>query len=192
MASQTLNTSWPLIPCCRYRRSTAYTGDVVIIGNRRFRCQIWAAGGTPAYCYRSNTRPNGASLVSGAAHYDEVASVFDNTHGYGYCASPNPSENEPQSYCKLARMSSSWASFIHDLDPNSFRLGDTVTPLRPMYDNADRRNLAWYAEVSVLAYAEPDTFRSKDISTLISSLYLPHPSHCLNAERHELGPTIRT
>lgn len=65
-------------------------------------------------------------------------------------------------------MSSSWASFIHDLDPNSFRLGDTVTPLWLVYGNVELRNLVWDAEVSVLAYTEPDTFRLEGISTLIS------------------------
>ena len=109
-------------------------GDAVFIANRRLQCQTWAAGGTPAYCYRFNTRPNGASLVSGATHYDEIAFVFDNTYGYGYAASPNPFADEPQRYYDLARlMSSSWASFIHDLDPNSFRLNGTVIPLWPVY-----------------------------------------------------------
>ena len=101
--------------------------------------------------------------------------MLDNTRGDGYQASPNPFADEPRSYYDLARlMSSSWASFIHDLDPNSFRLNDTVTPLWPVYDNDDPRDLVWDADVSILAYVEPDTFRSEGISVInsLNSVFL--------------------
>ncbi|EPT02238.1 hypothetical protein FOMPIDRAFT_1059299 [Fomitopsis schrenkii] len=154
----------------QFRRTSAYTGDAVFIANRRLQCQTWAASGTPAYCFRFNTRVSGRSLVDGPTHYDDIAFVFDNTHGYGYLASPNPFQDEPQSYYDLARlMSSSWASFIHDLDPNSFRLNDTVTPLWPVYSNDDPRDIVWDADVPGSAYVEPDTFRSEGIA-IINSL----------------------
>ena len=154
---------------CRFRRTSAFAGDAVFIANRRLQCETWAAGGTPAYCYRFNTRINGEPVAIGSTHYDEIAFVFYNTRGDGYQASPNPFGDEPQSYYDLARlMSNSWASFIYDQDPNSFRLNDTVTPLWPVYDNADPRDIVWDADVTILAYVEPDTFRSEAISTINS------------------------
>ena len=141
----------------------------MFIAFRRFQCQTWAAGGTPAYCYRFNTRPNGLTLETGVTHFQEVAFVFDNTEGYGYDVSPDPFANEPSSYFALAKlMSRSWASFIHELDPNAFRANDTETPLWPVYDNADPQDFVWDANVTELAYPEPDTFRADGISTIIS------------------------
>ena len=102
-------------------------------------------------------------------HFPEVAFVFDNTEGYGYGVSPDPFANEPPSYFALAKlMSRSWASFIHELDPNAFRANDTETPLWPVYDNADPQDFVWDANVTELAYPEPDTFRADGISTIIS------------------------
>ncbi|KAH9937174.1 Alpha/Beta hydrolase protein [Fomitopsis serialis] len=152
-----------------YRRTSAYIGDVVYIAPRRLQCQTWAAGGTPAYCYRFNTRPNGIPIESGVTHFQEVAFVFDNTNGYGYDVTPDPFAGVPASYFALAKlMSNSWASFIHDLDPNSFRRNDTVTPQWPVYDNADPQGFVWDANVTGLAYPEPDTFRASGISTILS------------------------
>ena len=161
----------PLTPHIRFRRVAAYQGDVMLIAPRRLQCQTWAAAGLPAYCYRFNTRPSGFSLEAGVAHFQEVAFVFDNTNGYGYEISgyPDPFEGMPESYFSLATlMSSSWASFIHDLDPNSFRANDTVAPQWPVYDNADPKNFVLDANVTELAYLEPDTFRADSISTILS------------------------
>ncbi|EPT06072.1 hypothetical protein FOMPIDRAFT_1044541 [Fomitopsis schrenkii] len=141
----------------------------MLIAPRRFQCQTWAAGGAPAYCYRFNTRPNGASAELGVTHFQEVAFVFDNTNGYGYDVYPNPFGGMPESYFSLAKLiSSSWASFIHDLDPNSFRLHDTTTPPWPVYDNADPQDFVWDANVTELAYSEPDTYRAEGIAAILS------------------------
>ncbi|KZT75141.1 alpha/beta-hydrolase [Daedalea quercina L-15889] len=166
-----LNNSYGL----EYRRTSAYAGDAVFIGPRRFQCQTWTAGGTPAYCFRFNTRPNGVPIELGVTHFQEVAFVFDNTNGYGYDVAPDPFAGEPESYFALAKlMSNSWASFIHDLDPNSFRLNDTVTPQWPVYDNADPQDFVFDANVTELAYPESDTFRADGISTIMSLFRVYH------------------
>ena len=55
---------------------------------------------------------------------------------------PNPFRGMPENYFSLAKlMSNSWASFIHDLDPNGLRLNNTTTPQWPVYDNADPTDL---------------------------------------------------
>lgn len=133
---------------------------------------MFAAGGNAAYCYRFNTLPNGVSIDYGVTHFQEVAFVFDNTGGYGYDVSPDPFAGVPEGYFELAKlMSASWASFIHDLDPNSFRQGSGVwadTPLWPAYSVSDPLDIVWDANVTGLAWVEPDTFRKEGIDTIIS------------------------
>ncbi|KAI0728491.1 carboxyesterase [Fomitopsis betulina] len=160
-----LNNSYGL----EYRRTSAYAGDATFIAARRYQCQTWTAGGNAAYCYRFNTRPNGLSIYAGVDHFQEVSFVFDNTEGYGYDVTPNPFGGVPESYYQLAKlMSSSWASFINSLDPNTFRADDTATPLWPVYDNNNPRDIVWDANVTGLAWVEADTFRADGINAILS------------------------
>lgn len=55
----------------QYRRTSAYTGDAIIIASRRLTCQTWASRNVPAYCYRFNAIPNGAPYTIGATHFVE-------------------------------------------------------------------------------------------------------------------------
>ncbi|KAH9932885.1 cholinesterase [Fomitopsis serialis] len=157
----------------QWRRTSAYAGDATFIAGRRYQCEVFAAGGNTAYCYRFNTLPNGVPIEVGVTHFQEVAFVFDNTDGYGYDVSPDPFAGVPESYFALAKlMSRSWASFIHDLDPNSFRASGAYveegTPLWPAYDVGSPLDIVWDANVTGLAWVEPDTFRAEGINTIIS------------------------
>ena len=154
-----------------YRRTSAYGGDAVFIANRRLTCQTWSAASVPAYCYRFNTVPNGIGYPAFVTHFQEVAFVFNNVNGLGYAT--NPFGNEPQSYFDLSKlMSCAWASFVYDLDPNSFRNSSDVgvqvakqSSAWPVYvDGA--LNIVWDANVTGLAYTEPDTFRSAGIDLI--------------------------
>ncbi len=166
----------PAIPFgLEYRRTSAYAGDAVFIANRRLTCQTWAANGVPAYCYRFNTIPAGVPYTAGVTHFQEVAFVFLNTMGYGYNAehnSVNPFLHKPQSYFDLSRlMASSWASFVYDLDPNSFRAANAnvsgATADWPVYSVGDPMDYVFDANVS--SYAEPDTFRAAGIALINSA-----------------------
>ena len=154
-----------------YRRSAAYFGDVVMIANRRGACETWAANDIPAYCYRFNTIPAGLSWEIGVTHFQEVAFVFDNTDGLGYNKAHgtiNPFKNKPRSYYDLAKlMSSSWASFIYDLDPNGFKGRHSSADDWPMYSLDDPQNIVWDANVTSLGYAEPDTWRKEGIEWIL-------------------------
>ncbi|WPG99140.1 Lipase 1 [Acrodontium crateriforme] len=153
-----------------YRRSAAYFGDVVMIANRRGACEAWAANGVPAYSYRFNTIPNGLPYYVGVTHFQEVAFVFDNIEGYGYDAehgTVNPFGGKPKSYANLAKlMSSSWASFIYDLDPN-YHGRPAGAPDWPRYTLDDPKNIVWDANVTNLAFAEPDTWRKAGIQAIL-------------------------
>ncbi|KAL2062501.1 hypothetical protein VTL71DRAFT_6767 [Oculimacula yallundae] len=103
-----------------WRKSTAYSGDLFFIAARRLTCSTWAAAGLDTYCYRFNTIPNGTPFPIAATHFTEVAFVFNTLDGNGYAI--NPFEGKSQGYRDLSTlMSKSWASFVSDLDPNSWK-----------------------------------------------------------------------
>lgn len=161
-----------------YRRSAAYFGDVVMIANRRGACQAWAANGLEAYCYRFNTIPNGIPWNVGVTHFQEVAFVFDNVNGLGYDAehgTVNPFGGKPESYTQLAKlMSNSWASFIHDLNPNNFTGRHSGTPEWPVYSVSEPQNIVWDANSTELAYPEADTWRQSGIQWILDHALAYH------------------
>lgn len=151
----------------QFRRSSAYYGDAVFIASRRYTCQTWAKAGINAYCYRFNTLPTGLPPFIGVTHFQEVAWVFDNTAGLGYDV--NPFAGQPQSYVELATlMSSSWASFIAELDPNSWRKSWSRkgTPEWPKYKGKAPQDIVFDANVTALAALEADDWRAKGISLI--------------------------
>ena len=154
----------------QYRRTAAYAGDEVFIANRRLTCETWAAAGVPAYCYRFNTIPAGVTAEYGVTHFQEVAFVFNNVKGLGYAI--DPFLDKPKSYFELSKlMSCSWASFMHDLDPNSFRSSAYGAKIAGSADNWPKygtgsaaQNIVWDANVT--SHAEPDTFRAAGIDLI--------------------------
>ncbi len=156
-----------------YRRVAAYVGDYLFIANHRKTCQTWANDGNPAYCFRFNAQSNGQPWHFGIKHLQDVAFVFYNLNGDGYDAAHNstqgvnPFEGKPQSYKDLADlMSRSWVSFVHDLDPNSFRKEGTEfenVPLWPQY-GGDAQQLLFDADVGTRT--ETDNYRSDGIGLI--------------------------
>lgn len=94
--------------------------------------------------------------------------MFNNIDGLGY--NPDPFAGEPQSYFALSKlMSCSWASFVHDLDPNSFRtsaVGAQIAGNASLWPNYidGPMDIVWDANVS--SYAEPDTYRAAGIDLI--------------------------
>lgn len=157
----------------QYRRSAAYWGDAVMIANRRGACETWTANGVDAYSYRFNTIPNGIPFTVGVTHFQEVAFVFDNTQGLGYgklWGTVNPYANKSESYEELGfLMSSSWASFIHDLDPNFDQGKNASTVAWPVYSNEKPENIVFDTNVTGNAFAEPDTWRKEGIRFILDN-----------------------
>lgn len=82
----------------------------------------------------------------------------------------NPFEGKPQSYRDLAYlMASSWASFVVDLDVNSWREGKSGiaagTEVWPVYGSGDGAR-AYVFDANVSSYAELDNFREKGIALI--------------------------
>lgn len=153
----------------QFRRTASYYGDAIFIANRRLTCQTWAAAGVPAYCYRFNALSANTLPATGVAHFQEVSYVFLNLDGVGYPPlAKNPYQGLPEGYRNLARlMSSDWVSFVHDLDPNSWRTSyvwNGSEALWPVYDLGNPQDYVFDANVS--SYAEPDTYRSQGIALI--------------------------
>jgi cholinesterase len=148
----------------QWRRTNAYAGDVMMHANRRFQCEAWTETSTPAYCYRFNVHSADVPLIMGATHFEEVAFVFHNIEGMGYHYG-KPFEGTPESYKQLAKlMTSMWASFIHDLDPNSGIRGSPVH-----WDPYGRKKpVDLLFDANVTSHMEPDTWRKKGIAYINS------------------------
>lgn len=153
----------------QFRRSASYFGDQAFIAPRRRTCETWAAAGLSAYCYRFNAIPAGIPPFIGATHFQEVSFVFLNLQGVGYApAAVPPFTNKTESYRNLARfMNSNWVSFVHDLDPNSWRQTNAWNgneALWPKYSLENPMDMVFDANVS--SYAEPDTYRKEGMKLI--------------------------
>jgi carboxylesterase type B len=152
----------------QYRRAATFYGDATFVAGRRLTCQTWAGAGVPAYCYRFNAIPAGVMVVT---HFQEIGFVFDNTIGVGYPpVAINPFTDRSEAYTKLARfMDSSWISFVHDLDPNTWRSkwSGSEAPW-PKYDVAKPKDYVFDANVT--SYAEDDTYRAEGMKLINQGL----------------------
>ncbi|KAE8150263.1 Alpha/Beta hydrolase protein [Aspergillus avenaceus] len=147
----------------QWRRTSAYGGDYAMHANRRRQCEAWAAATTTAYCYRFNMRGADVPYLSGADHFEEVAFVFNNIAGLGYHYG-KPFEGMPESYHQLSTlMASMWASFIHDLDPNS-GIKDEVR-----WQAYGDQPVDLVFDANVTSYMEPDTWRKEGIDYINSN-----------------------
>ncbi|KAL6231042.1 Alpha/Beta hydrolase protein [Aspergillus navahoensis] len=122
----------------QFRRSASFWGDYYFIASRRETAKTWAEHGIPAYAYGFN--------AIGVGHYKEVGFMFNNLKGVGYRPDIRPFRGKGQNYVDLADlMSSTWASFIHDLDPNNYTGRDRGIPDWPRYDVLEPRDFIFDA-----------------------------------------------
>ncbi|KAL3429484.1 Alpha/Beta hydrolase protein [Aspergillus tetrazonus] len=149
----------------QFRRSASFWGDYYFIASRRETAKTWAAHGIPAYAYRFNAIPAGVPPEVGVGHYKEIGFMFNNLEGVGYRPDIKPFEGKAQNYIHLADlMSSTWASFIHDLDLNNYTGRDTSIPDWPRYDVLEPRDFVFDANVT--SYLEDDTYRTEGIALI--------------------------
>lgn len=149
----------------QWRRTSACAGDYSMHANRRRQCEAWAESGTPAYCYRFNTRGGDLPYIGGVGHFTEVAFVFNNIAGLGYHYG-KPFDGMPKSYQDLSvLMASMWASFIHDLDPNS-----GIDEREDVYweGYAVKKPVDLVLDANATSHMEPDTWRKDGIDFINS------------------------
>jgi triacylglycerol lipase len=147
-----------------WRRTSAFAGDFTMHANRRRQCEAWSEASTPAYCYRFDVHSADVPLIVGATHFEEVSFVFHNIAGLGY-HSGKPFAGVPQSYIDLSTMMTSmWASFIHDLDPNSGVVNKSIH--WEAYGKDKPVDLLFSANTT--SYMEADTWRKEGIDYINS------------------------
>ncbi|KAL2854322.1 Alpha/Beta hydrolase protein [Aspergillus pseudoustus] len=154
----------PALPYgAQFRRSASFWGDYYFIASRRETAETWASHGISAYSYRFNAIPAGVPPEVGVGHYKEIGFMFNNLEGVGYRPDIRPVEGKGQSYIDLASlMSSSWASFICDLNPNNHLGKDSKIAQWPKYRVHDPENFVFDANVT--NYAESDLYRKEGIA----------------------------
>ncbi|KAJ5626217.1 hypothetical protein N7510_002526 [Penicillium lagena] len=147
-----------------WHRTSAFLGDWAMHANRRRQCEVWSETGTTAYCYRFNVHSADVPLLYGATHFEEVSSVFHNIAGLGYHYG-KPFAGVPQSYIDLSTMMTSmWASFIHDLDPNTGVVNRSVH--WSVYDKASPQD--FFLNSNISSHMEADTWRKEGIDYINS------------------------
>lgn len=131
----------------------------------------------PSLKYRFDTVPAGATWPSSKAHSDEFAFVFGDSNGKitlgigfapsevlnflaGTGYSTDPFAGEPQSHKEFSNlMSKSWASFVYDLDANTWAERSTAVPRSPSYNLSAPKNIVFDANIT--SHIEDDTFKKR-------------------------------
>jgi carboxylesterase type B len=146
----------------QFRRVATYTGDQVFIAPRRQTAVSWAKHGATAYAYRFNADQAGFAPELAVSHFKEIGFVFRNIEGVGFRPDIKPFAGKPQRYADLATfMSSTWVSFVHDLDPNGWKGRSRDVEKWPKYSVAKPRDFVFEANCS--SRVEADTWRKEGI-----------------------------
>lgn len=105
-----------------YGKTSLLLGDLLFIAGRRITAESWATHNATVYSYRFDTVPAGLDpLTLGAAHFQEVAFVFENTQGLGFESNPFavPSFELKNKYINMSKlMGRMWVNFVNEGNPN--------------------------------------------------------------------------
>jgi carboxylesterase type B len=146
----------------QFRRASTYTGDNLFIAPRRQTAVTWAYNNLTAYAYRFNADQAGFAQEEAVSHFKEIGFVFRNIAGVGWRPDIRPFEGKPQRYIDLAYfMSSTWASFVHDLNPNGWASRPKGIEAWPKYRVDDPLDFVFDANVT--SFAERDVWRKEGI-----------------------------
>jgi carboxylesterase type B len=149
----------------QFRRVATYVGDQLFIAPRRQTAATWASHKLPTYAYRFNADQAGFAPELAVSHFKEIGFVFRNIEGVGFRPDIKPFDGKPQRYIDLAYLiSSTWASFVHDLNPNSWKSRSKGIEKWPRYKVADPKDFVF--DVNVTSHAEQDIWRKEGIDMI--------------------------
>lgn len=152
----------------QFRRVATYIGDYFFIAQGRQTAQTWAARGLPAYKFRFNADQKVFPPELRVNHYREIPFVFRNIDGHGFRPDIKPFTGQGRNYIDLAYfMSSTWASFIHDMDPNTWKGRSEKIPKWPKYTIGNPQNFVF--EANVTNHPERDIFRKEGMDLINSN-----------------------
>lgn len=125
-----------------------------------------AAHSLSAYSYRFGTIPHGVPAEVGAGHFRKIGYKFRNSIGTAYRPGILPFEGMSESHFELAMlMSSSWASFISDPDPNAWAGRPGNGSVWSKYASDNPTNLVFDANVT--SHIEVNDFRKEGIELVL-------------------------
>ena len=146
----------------QFRRVATYIGDQLFIAPRRQTAVSWTQHNATAYAYRFNADQAGFATEQATSHFKEIGFVFNNIAGVGFRPDIKPFEGKPQRYLDLADfISKTWVSFVHDLDPNSWRKDNASVADWPKYSLEKPEDFVF--EVNKTSGPEADTWRKEGI-----------------------------
>lgn len=149
----------------QFRRVASYFGDFYFIAPARQTAQTWASHGIPTYKFRFNADQKVFAPELRVSHFKEIPFVFRNIQGVGSRPDIKPFAGSSQNYIDLAYfMSSTWASFIHDLDPNNWKGRSKKIPSWPKYTVGNPQDFVF--EANVTSHAENDSYRKKGMDLI--------------------------
>ncbi|GFF30012.1 lipase 4 [Aspergillus lentulus] len=158
-----------------YKRGAAIAGDIFVHAGRRGLVEYYAQKNNakhkhqqkPVYSYRFDQPPwNGVlELIATvppvySTHYAELIFVFNNpSQKLSNYIGPYPSFHQLSEF-----MSRSWASFVHDLDPNGHAVDGA--PYWPRYEQSKPQNIVFRTvdrSNGSGSYVEEDTYRKDQL-----------------------------
>lgn len=146
----------------QFRRVATYIGDQTFVANRRATAAAWARWNATAFAYRFNADQAGFAVELAVSHFKEIGFVFNNIEGVGFRPDIKPFEGKPQRYVDLVGfVSSSWVSFVSDLDPGAWRKGNESVEVWPKYELEEPKDFVF--EVNKTSGVEADTWRAEGI-----------------------------
>ncbi|EXL65345.1 hypothetical protein FOPG_18421 [Fusarium oxysporum f. sp. conglutinans race 2 54008] len=150
----------------QYGKATLWMGDMMFTAGRRLTNKVWAKGGVPSYSYFFDTVPtNIDAKILGAAHFQEIPYMFDNTQGVGWDRDPFPTEPSlRKKHEELADiMSRMWISFVVKQSPNHHKVPE-INFEWPAYTKQCAKNMVFSA-VDGLSL-QPDNWRNKELDLM--------------------------
>ena len=152
----------------QFRRAATYVGDQLFIAPARQTARMWAFHGLPVYKFRFNADQKVFAPELRVSHFKEIPFVFRNIQGVGFRPDIKPFTGLGQNYVDLANfVSSTWASFIHDLDPNKWDERPKNIPQWPEYGVGIPQEFV--LEANVTSYVEKDTYRRAGMDLINSN-----------------------
>jgi carboxylesterase type B len=146
----------------QFRRVATYVGDQLFIAPRRQTAVSWATHSVTAYAYRFNADQAGFAPELAVSHFKEIGFVFRNIEGVGFRPDIKPFEGKPQRYIDLANfISSTWVSFVYDLDPNGWKGRSKDVREWPKYSVKNPKDFVF--EANVTSHVELDMWRREGI-----------------------------
>ncbi|KAI9286940.1 cholinesterase [Umbelopsis sp. AD052] len=148
----------------QFKRGSAISGDITLIGPRRLSCEVWDKADLDVYSYNWNQSDYGVPGFFGTTHFQEVIYVFDNPstafpQSSSFPMGPDPTGSKRRLGDLISRF---FMAFIATGDPNNAKQNGTYPPW-PKYSRENPMNY-YFRENDIRI--EIDDWRKEAISFL--------------------------